>query len=696
MLNGSRFCSLSFVLFFVIPAAADQRLINGGFEGPFVDNVAQGWTWFTTRGGASPGLETTTVHGGTQAQRIVSPPTFSDERYSGIYQVVSVAPGETYTLSAWCRMFDPSDPNPPRVPLIVVSLQGRTTWSTAQDIRVEIPNANNRWANQSIQIQTTGPQLSVWLVGWHKWPLGGGSGGFVFDDVVLDGPSPDLPTKTPTPSPTITNTPTVTPPVLGPNLLTNGGFESSFVDGLANGWSRWSSHGQLNWRENPKLGRMGAGVCGPINSRGEYCECNRSMLAMNAKFHLDIIGTGNFGMIAKQSNPEIRLIGRKFNDDLLGNRLLTMSEAQLIALGHQQAEEAYATFQNGYLAHCWTDANEQNFDNDFHRRQYLHYCLAFVRRCKELGIRSCVFSMAVGTPNNVAAMLSDEVRQVLAEADYVAYHAYGPPGTDLMMTSAPEQHAFRWRTYARWYAERGWRMPPMLYTEGTTFGGWHGRFSPGQIGQDMIAYGGEMKRDPWAVAMTVFCMADWTQGGAWNYWDVSPFFNEILNPVGAWNAQNPVDAFEGTRAQQFENALGMEMIGGIVQPVVVPTAGTYLLDTRLKWEWFPVRTSQRRPAVALALGYDPTGQTANGAAPTVVWSDELIGRLRMDTDIWYRAQWLVNLPAGTVSIWVRGSQLQPHPPVRISVDNIGLYASQGTPGPTPTPPTGSGALLSTR
>lgn len=662
------------LLIAVAAAPAEERLINGDFEGGFVDGVAEGWAWFDTRQGARPAAATDEVHGGSFAQRLESPvATFDGERYAGLFQRVAVQPGATYTLTAWSRVPGEHLPDYPRVALLAVALDGDMGWGSEKDIRVEIADALVGWGSMSVTFAAREEQLTVWLVGWHKFSRGE-TGVWYFDDVSLQGP-PGGPTHTPTITPTPSPTPTATPPARGDNLLFNGDFEQAFADGVAAGWKSWAVDGAPRWRENAKLGPMGAGVCGPFSSQGGPCECTRAILAMNAKWHLDIVTGAEYARAAKEQEPEILLIGRMFNDTDLGNNLPRMSDAELEAIAKRNADQCYEAFTvGGYPAQCWTDANEQNFNNAFHRSQYLKYALAFVRRCRQLGLRSCVFNMAVGNPTDPEVMLSDEVRAVLAEADYVGYHAYGPPGTDLMMASDVERHAFQWRKYARWYRERGWRMPPVLYTEGTTYGGWHGRFTPGQIGEDMVAFAAEIRRDPWAVAMTVFCMGDWSPGGAWNAWDISPFYDEILHPVGAFNAAHPVDAYDGRNAQQFESG-ETSIDGGIAQRFRVPEAGAYRIDAHVKWEWYPHPEFRGRPRPSLRLGVDPKGQLEDGEATSIKWSDDLIRRLRMDTDIWYHAQWLVTLPAGDATLWVRGTQLDPLPPVRFSIDAVSVRRS---------------------
>jgi hypothetical protein len=410
------------------------------------------------------------------------------------------------------------------------------------------------------------------------------------------------------------------------------------------------------------------------------------MLAMKAKFPLCIDGNYNYGAAAMSSNSEIRVLGRRFNDGRLGVELDTMTEAEIIALAEDEAMECLIDHNTSLRAHAWLDANEQDVQNAARRERYMLYSLHFVRACHALGLRTVVFNLGVGNPGSDSIMEEEDVRAVLAESDYVGYHCYGPPGTDLMMTDTSGDFSFRWRRYWDLYESKGWRMPPVMYTEATTYGGWHGNFSPEEIRDDLIGFGGEMLEDPWAIGLQIFAMGDYGLRdilGAWHAWDILPYYPQIINPLGTWNEAHPVDAVSGTRAQQWECTSGASR-GGVVHTVNVPQAGSYLISARIKWEWYPLG----QPDVSLLVGYDPTGQTSDGNAGSLVWDHELIEAWQMDTDIWYQYQWLVSLPAGTTSLWFGSSAPAGGPHYRISIDDVSVYASTAvlptmTPSATP-------------
>src|SRR5712692_7627680 len=107
--------------------AADtgERITNGGFEegiGP--NGLAQGWNRFDSGGervayGWHPDNWTPAVFDGKFSQLIeINTLGFADsqtDRYAGIYQAVSVAPGSAYQLTLWgllrAREGDPEAPS---------------------------------------------------------------------------------------------------------------------------------------------------------------------------------------------------------------------------------------------------------------------------------------------------------------------------------------------------------------------------------------------------------------------------------------------------------------------------------------------------------------------------------------------------------------------------------------------------------
>ena len=137
-----------------------------------------------------------------------------------------------------------------------------------------------------------------------------------------------------------------------------------------------------------------------------------------------------------------------------------------------------------------------------------------------------------------------EVRDCLAVADYVGYHSYGGIQNQLMIDppGAPEEQpwfSLRWRMYMNTYQQNGWRMPPVVYTECTTFYAWKGFFTAAQIRDDLIAFETETKPDPWSMGMAIYLMG--SHSPQWDGWDVA---NEptIYEGCGDYNLDHPADA----------------------------------------------------------------------------------------------------------------------------------------------------------
>lgn len=69
------------------------------------------------------------------------------------------------------------------------------------------------------------------------------------------------------------------------------------------------------------------------------------------------------------------------------------------------------------------------------------------------------------------------------------------------------------------------------------------------------------------------------------------------------------------------------------------------------------------------MGYDPSGQTADGNAGTIVWSDDLVSAERRESDMWYTSSQRFLSSGPQVSIWVSVSG---NKPVRASLNDVEL------------------------
>ena len=98
-----------FVFAGVSSAQSTDALVNGDFEGAFVDGVAEGWTAFNNLGSAVYSYAATedpaSVFAGARAQALDihtrSVGGSQPDRWTGIYQTVDVVPGTEYLLNIY-------------------------------------------------------------------------------------------------------------------------------------------------------------------------------------------------------------------------------------------------------------------------------------------------------------------------------------------------------------------------------------------------------------------------------------------------------------------------------------------------------------------------------------------------------------------------------------------------------------------
>jgi hypothetical protein len=144
----------------------------------------------------------------------------------------------------------------------------------------------------------------------------------------------------------------------------------------------------------------------------------------------------------------------------------------------------------------------------------------------------------------------------------------------------------------------------------------------------------------------------------------------IYEGAGDHNWNHPADAKAGVAAQQFganENLFE----GGVAQRIPVEPGVEYRLTSRMKYE-----TKRPRSLVSFRVGYDPTGQTMNGNASSIVWTSDLIEAESRETDMWYEESLRFTVPTNAVSIWFAGSQRADSVPFRITIDEVALERVQ--------------------
>jgi hypothetical protein len=161
-----------------------ERVRNGSFEAGFEDHtLGLGWKSFNNGAAVFEFLEETwppAVLDGESAQRIQVREASQPDRYAGIYQTVSVVPGETYELILHGQTrtgegdIQASDYGY-RMQL-GIDYDGGQDWTAVEDW-IELP-----WDEQSFDsdflffydyvapVVATGSRLTIFIRSWNKWP----------------------------------------------------------------------------------------------------------------------------------------------------------------------------------------------------------------------------------------------------------------------------------------------------------------------------------------------------------------------------------------------------------------------------------------------------------------------------------------------------------------------------------------------
>jgi len=276
-----------------IHATTPQNVLtNGDFEEGFTlvpgcGLVASGWGCFTNGGAADygfhddqwPGVVKSGAH--SQLIAISTQNRFGDpDRFAGIYQAVTVIPGQTYTLSLHGLIrADDSDPDPWRYRVEWGwTPDGSTDWTQVtnwQEIpwdRVDPRAAPGAFQSYTASFVPTAGKVTLFIRVHMKWGTAYREVNVNLDDISLVDP-PLLPrvsgiTPTPTPQPTAVATPTpvgqrrgpaaaptpepsiVVPavPCKGQNLVVNGDFEGGFEgSAVAKHWAWFTNGGRANY-----------------------------------------------------------------------------------------------------------------------------------------------------------------------------------------------------------------------------------------------------------------------------------------------------------------------------------------------------------------------------------------------------------------------------------------------------------------
>lgn len=595
-----------------------------------------------------------------------------------MYQQIDVVPGASYATSLWLVKRDGTDES-------VTFSWINGPWGGEENILYNTGTAEiTSWTLFSGQSFTpTSPTVTIVVRFRHTFATNIAS--FHLDDMAVIGPVPGTPypTNTPTATPTPFGSPTPTPTLpagLGPELLTNGGFEGSYSSGVGAGWTSFKHSAGGFFKPNERLGRLGGGIYGCFAGSpvpGYSCVDEYESLRMSGKTYL--IDASRYDLIGRfrdELGPEVLIIGKieagadisVFPDgDTWQNN--AYEDGRRFA---DYVETQWIQKNPGFVADAYYCLNEAEVNIPSNMAKVCNFELGFTRRMHELGRRTCVFNNSVGTPSPLENVLIPEMRQLMAEADYLGYHAYGDWTTGWMCPPSANIWTYRWQQVVAWYQERGWRHPPVIYTEGGQYW-WEGSKTPQQIIDDLNCYEErERLEEFWSVGLQYFVTGAWP--GAWDAMHLARF-PEIITACRATNQAHPVDAKGGLNSQEI-GCWKQSLDAGITQSVATTAGRQYEFNGWFKYEY---EHGYPNPA-QIEVGWDPTGQTANANAATVQWSGDLIAlgpnnpiyTGPWETDIWYEYRATFDATSSQGSLWVRVRQTSGSMTSRVYMDNLSV------------------------
>lgn len=681
------------------PANAPWGTVNNpSFEGGFTNGGANQWVawkdpvWTTQIHYAG----TDRKYDGSYSQKLVLPQPPRDYSEAGIYQQIYVVPGASYTVTARIQVsFAPQTyAGEDLLAWLGVDPFGQASgdgygmvWSTSVATQ-------NTWITASVTVTAVFPVMTVGLKGTRKWPQHGDGAQVWFDQVTISGPVPTTPPPGPEPDPV--DPETLIPATLGPNLVANPSFEESYSNGVSAGWNRWWTTAGGAWKRSRRIGKIGGG-------RYDCC-CLPELGAMNAKTILfyggtppvgnpnDPGGDGTYGDIEYLMNnfPELEdtiFIGRPAVDDNWGTY-----KTDPVRYGRQLADQLYMKQQRFPRFDCWQGVNEPDWGGTW--QTVLQFEKAFADRLHELGMKSCSLNLSTGSPGNIWRMIDEtfnpSCRDLLAVADYLGHHCYGGPSDDLMVTNQNLDDvcsfAMRPRRFRDMYSRRGWRFPPVIATEGSTWGGNTHYWGDTVMANDLTSMGNYMNYNNWWCGYTNFVVG---ASCSWTGFEIGDHPN-IMNPVSAWNYEHPADAKHGYYSQMFgagnvhPKTAGEAVPAGLFNGGVNQAIGglingeAYLLMAWIKYEFRGLQPSQLK----FYLGVDPTGQTSDGNAASIDWGVDQVADKANVHEIFTHVWRTFTATGPTASIWLRASHPTNNPSFKFYVDLVEVrQLDDALPGP---------------
>lgn len=659
--------------------AATAAVWNPSMEEGFTGGVANRWVGWQEAGlsGQLHYADSTRVYDGTFSQLMILPqPPDYGARDAGLYQQIYVIPGQVYSASVRVYLNFPAQQYNGEDLLAWIGLDafgepkgdgGGMVWTEASQ--------QNQWLTISVQATAVLPVMTLGLKATRKFPQHGGGARVWFDQVAFSGPAPVDPRPTALPDPV--DPETRIPETTGPNRIANPSFEEPFADGVSAGWQAWSVAGTGRWRQSTRVGKVGGGRydCGSL----------QAMVDMNPKTVL-LYGIdpetgrngvlGDVAILAQYPHLENTIIlGRPDIDGYMA-RYLT----DPLRYGRQLADRLHARQADFPRVDAWLGLNEPDWGGTW--QQTVAFEKAFADRAHELGLKVCSLNLSTGSPGNNWRMVDESYdpscRDLLAVADYLGQHCYGGPADDIMVTNQVKDDAcdFALRPRRFWdlYARLGWRFPPVISTEGSTWGGSVDYWGPERMALDLTRMGDYMQFNRWWCGYTNFVVGGSCGWGGFEIADKPT----IIAAVGQWNADHPSDAMDGLYAQMFgagevhpKTAAGLTPAGlfdgGIVRRVEGLAPGkTHLLICWMKYEFRGHQPTQLR----FQLGVDPTGQTADGGAATIDWGADQIAAKAPVHEIFSHV-WRTFVPtANAAAVWLRAAHPTADPSFMVYVDQV--------------------------
>ena len=637
--------------------AASNLLLNpGAEEGSFA-----GWTTGGTPSGQpliDPSTHLPTPRNHTGLHRFgVSVGWSTADCYQ--YQEIPVVPGHTHEVSLWYVKEDGTDE-------VITVAWADGPFGSPETVLYSDAGRKPEWTELTGQTFVPSGTTATLIIRYtHAWPTNIAS--IHVDDVsVVDTSPPE------------------------PGALVNADFEGDFSRGIAEGWRAFRKGSGGFWKPNELLGRLGGGIYGCYAGHpdpGYDCIDEYESARMSAKTY--IIDASRYDLVGRFHNwlgQEALMIG-KIGPEPYAHLFPDHDTWQNNAYADGRwfadyLENNWIQTNPGFEADAYYCHNEPSVNVVSNLQKVCRFELGFTHRMHELGHRTCVLNNSVGTPAPPENFLIDEVRELLAEADYVGYHAYGNWDTGWMCPENAGPYTYRWQTIAQWYIHRRWRFPPVIYTEGGQYW-WVGEKTPQQIIDDLTCYEQrERTEEFWSVGLQYFVTGAWP--GAWDAMHLG-LYPEIIDGCRAVNQAHPTDAHDGLHAQEF-GGLNEIFDMGITQQFESQPGRMYAFSGWFRYEFEGGRPNQ----LTIRVGWDPTGQTDDADAPTVQWSPDLIALGPnnpihdgpWDTDIWYEHTAEFPATGSSASIWIRGTEPTGTTSSRVYVDDIVLVTT-GEPVPVP-------------